>query len=139
MSANRPLEVGDRVRRRRGRPSPGTVVRVIRSEPHRVVEVAWHQLAHPFDRIVMPASQLKRLPEQQLSPRVNARHFNVGDRVERLGIRRNLPRGTVVTIIQDDPQVVAVSWDSESSVRATPQMSQTLRLIPQEQDPGRQH
>jgi hypothetical protein len=136
MSANGPLEVGHRVRRLRGRPSPGTVVRVIRPEPHQVVEVAWHQLAHPFDRIVMPASQLKRLPEQQLSPRMNARHFNVGDRVERLGIRRNLPRGTVLRIIQGNPQIVEVAWDGERSSRRTPELSQALRLIPQEEDPG---
>jgi hypothetical protein len=138
VSGNRPLAVGDRVRRRRGRPSPGTVVRVIRPEPHQVVEVAWHQLAHPFDRIVMPASQLKWLAEQQLSPRMNARHFNVGDRVERLGIRRNLPRGTVVRIIQDNPQIVEVAWDGKRSPRQTPELSQSLRLIPQEGDPGRQ-
>jgi hypothetical protein len=132
VSGNEPLAVGDRVRRRRGRPAPGTVVRVIRPEPHQVVEVAWHQLAHPFDRIVMPASQLKWLPEQQLSPRMNARHFNVGNRVERLGIRRNLPRGTVLGIIQGNPQIVEVAWDGERSPRQTPELSQSLRLIPQE-------
>jgi hypothetical protein len=69
---------------------------------------------------------------------MNARHFNVGDRVERLGIRRNLRRGTVVRIIQDNPQIVEVAWDGERSPRQTPELSQSLRLIPQEQDPHRQ-
>jgi hypothetical protein len=127
MSANRPLEVGDRVRRRRGRPSPGTVVRVIRPEPHQVVEVAWLQLAHPFDRIVMPASQLKRLAEE---PPPRGR-FSVGDRVERSRLSPNKVRGTVARIIQDNPQVVEVSWDSKTT-RLTPELSQPLRLIPQE-------
>jgi hypothetical protein len=106
-------------------------VRIVANEPHLVVEVAWDHLAHPFDRIVMPASQLKRLPGQ---PSMNARHFNLGDRVERLGIRRNLPRGTVVRIIQENPQVVEVSWDSEAIPRVTSEMSQALHLIPTEPD-----
>jgi hypothetical protein len=81
----------------------------------------------------MPASQLKRLPEQQPSPRMNARHFNVGDRVERIGNRRNLPRGTVLRIIQDNPQIVEVAWDGERTPSQTPELSQALRLIPQEE------
>jgi hypothetical protein len=63
---------------------------------------------------------------------MNVRHFNVGDRVERLGIRSNLPRGTVLRIIQDNPQIVEVLWDGERSPRRTPELSQSLRLIPQE-------
>jgi hypothetical protein len=95
------------------------------------------RVAPPFDRIVLPASRLKRLPDDQVSAPVNARHFSIGDRVERLGIKRNLQRGTVVRIIQDNPQVVEVSWDSKTT-RLTPEMSQVLRPIPQKQDPGHQ-
>ena len=135
VSARGPLAVGDRVRRRQ---APGTVVRIVQEHPYQVVEVAWDHLAHPFDRIVLPASQLKRLPNEQRSAGMNARHFNVGDRIERLGIKRNLRRGTVVRIIQDNPQVVEVSWDSKTTPRLTPEISQVLRLIPQEPDPGRQ-
>ena len=137
MSARGPLAVGDRVRRRRGRPAPGTVVRIVRGEPNQVVEVSWDRVAPPFDRIVLPASQLRRLPDDQASAPANTRHFSIGDRIERLGIKRNLRRGTVVRIIQDNPQVVEVSWDSKTT-RLTPEMSQALRLIPQEQDPDRQ-
>jgi hypothetical protein len=102
------------------------------------VEVSWDRVAPPFDRIVLPASQLRRLPDDQASAPVNTRHFSIGDRIERLGIKRNLRRGTVVRIIQDNPQVVEVSWDSKTTPRLTPEISQVLRLIPQEPDLGRQ-
>jgi hypothetical protein len=130
VSGNEPLAVGDRVRRRRGRPAPGTVVRIVRNEPHQVVEVAWDHLAHPFDRMVMAASQLNRLPDEEQS--MPTRHLSVGDRVERLVIKRTPLRGRVVRIIQDRPQVVEVSWDSEITGRVTPEVSQALRLIPKE-------
>jgi hypothetical protein len=94
-----------------------------RTSMKQLVEVAWDHLAHPFDRIVLPASQLKRLPKEQRSAGMNARHFNVGDRVERLGIKRNLRRGTVVRIIQDNPQIVEVAWDGERSPRQAPELS----------------
>jgi hypothetical protein len=133
VSENGRLAVGDRVRRRQ---APGTVVRIVQEHPYQVVEVAWDHLAHPFDRIVLPASQLKRLPNEQRAAGMNARHFSVGDRVERLGIRRKPPRGTVVRIIQDNPQIVEVAWDGERSPLQSPELSQSLRLI--QQDTGRQ-
>jgi hypothetical protein len=137
VSESGPLAVGDRVKRVRGRSAPGTVIRIVRQEPSQFVEVAWDLVAHPFDRVVMPASQLKRLSAEQPSA-VTARHFNIGDRVERLMMRRNPPRGTVVRIIQDNPQIVEVAWDGERSPRQTPELSQSLRLLPQEGDLGRQ-
>ena len=158
MSANGLLAVGDRVRRLRGRSAPGTVVRVVQEHPYQMVEVSWDLVAHPFDRVVIRASELKRLSEDEPSA-VNTRHFSigaaaaaasrqpivtsrrrfsVGDRVERLGIKRNPRCGTVVRNIQDTPQVVEVSWDSEGTPRLTPEMSQAVRLVPQEQDPDRQ-
>ena len=133
MSTNEPLAVGDRVRRRRGRPAPGTVVRIVRNEPHQVVEVAWDHLAHPFDRMVMAASQLKRLAEE---PPPRGR-FSVGDRVERSTLSPNKVRGTVVRIIQTNPQIVAVSWDSDPRV-VTPERSQRLRPMTEGLNPAHQ-
>ena len=124
VSANGLLEVGDRVRRVRGRPTPGTVVRVVRAEPNQVVEVSWDRVAPPFDRIVLLASRLKRLAEE---PPPRGR-FSVGDRVERSTLSPNKVRGTVVRIIQTNPQIVAVSWDSDPRV-VTPERSQRLRLM----------
>jgi hypothetical protein len=138
VSARGPLAVGDRVRRLRGRQTPGTVLRIVREQPYQVVEVSWDLVAHPFDRAVMPASQLRHLSEDQPSS-VNARPFNIGDRVERLMMKRNPPRGTVVRIIQSNPQIVAVSWDSDTAPPViTPERSQRLRLISQEPSPGHQ-
>jgi hypothetical protein len=133
VSANEPLAVGDRVRRRRGRPAPGTVVRIVRNEPHQVVEVAWDHLAHPFDRMVMAASQLKRLAEE---PPPQGR-FSVGDRVERSRLSPHKERGTIVRIIQTNPQIVAVSWDSDPRV-VTPERSQRLRPMTEGQNPEHQ-
>jgi hypothetical protein len=45
----------------------------------------------------------------------------------------NLPRGTVLRIIQDNPQIVEVAWDGERTPSQTPELSQALRLIPQEE------
>ena len=137
MSESGPLAVGDRVRRRRGRPAPGTVVRIVRNEPHQVVEVAWEHLAHPFDRALLPASQLKRLPTEQQT--LNAQHLTVGDRVERrrLVTKSNTARGTVTRIIQTNPQIVAVSWDSAPRA-VTPERSERLRRIGDEQNPEHQ-
>jgi hypothetical protein len=96
-----------------------------------MVEVSWHLVAHPFDRVVIPASQLERLPADRQPSSVIARHFSIGDRVERLVLDPHPSRGTVVRIIQDNPQLVAVSWDSDTATRViTPEMSRRLRLIP---------
>jgi hypothetical protein len=49
-------------------------------------------------------------------------------------------RGTVVRIIQDNPQLVAVSWDSDTTTRVIiPEMSRRRRLIPQEHRRYREH
>jgi hypothetical protein len=62
--------------------------------------------------------------------------FSIGDRVERVVFAGSRPRGTVVRIIQDDPQVVAVSWDSDVVRVVTAERAPRLRLIPTEQNPG---
>jgi hypothetical protein len=104
-----------------------------------MVEVSWDLVAHPFDRVVLPATQLKRLSEARQPSSVNAWHFSIGDRVERLVLNSSPPRGTVVRIIQDNPQVVAVSWDSDTATRViTPEMARRLRLVLQGQNPGSQ-
>ena len=134
MSANGLLAVGDRVRRLRGRSALGTVVRVVQEQPYQMVEVSWDLVAHPFDRVILPASQLKRFSADRQPSTVNPRHFNIGDRVERLVLNPNPPRGTVVRIIQDNPQLVAVSWDSHTATQViTPEMSRRLRLVVQGQ------
>jgi hypothetical protein len=44
-----------------------------RSSHHiRVAEVSWDLVAHPFDRVVLPASQLKRFSEDRQLSSVNA-------------------------------------------------------------------
>jgi hypothetical protein len=132
LSTNAPLAVGDRVRRVRVGQRPGLVIRIAQEQPYQMVEVSWDLVARPFDRVVMPASQLKRISADRHPSSVNPRHFGIGDRVERLGIKRRPSRGTVVRIIQENPQVVEVSWDSEGTPRLTPEMSQALRLVPKE-------
>jgi hypothetical protein len=108
-------------------------VRIVKDEPHQVVEVAWDHLAHPFDRIVMAGSQLKRLGQE---PPARGR-FSIGDRVERSRLSSNKVRGTVVRIIQTNPQIVAVSWDDAPRV-VTPERSQRLRLMTEGQNPEHQ-
>ena len=38
----------------------------------------------------------------------------IGDRVERLLAKRGEPAGTVVRLVQENPQLVEVSWDGDS-------------------------
>jgi hypothetical protein len=64
VATNSRFAVGDRVRRLRGRPAPGTVVRVVREEPELVVEVSWDSPTPPFQLTTMLATQLKRFVEE---------------------------------------------------------------------------
>jgi hypothetical protein len=127
VSANKPLAVGDRVTRIRGGTTSGTVVRVVRHEPYQVVEVSWDFVAPPFDRVTVRAAQLVRLTEASSGRRGR---LAVGDRVERPGLSANRLRGTVVRIVETNPQRVAVRWDSEAIPPViTVEASQRLRLI----------
>ena len=59
MATTRALTVGDRVRRLRGGPTTGTVVRVVVDVPHQVVVVSWDRVAPPFQLMTVSASQLQ--------------------------------------------------------------------------------
>ena len=40
--------------------------------------------------------------------------LTIGDRVERLLAKQGEPAGTVVRLVQENPQLVEVSWDGDT-------------------------
>jgi hypothetical protein len=70
MGTTRTLTVGDRVRRLRGGPTTGTVVRIVGDVPHQVVVVSWDRVAPPFQLMTVPAARLQLLPEGEAEPKV---------------------------------------------------------------------
>lgn len=56
--------------------------------------------------------------------------FQVGDRVERLKGREGEPSGTVVRIVETDPQIVAICWDGDDPLKVSVMPSSTLVMGP---------
>ena len=60
---------------------------------------------------------------------MNSRNFKIGDRVERRLLKPH-GQGTVVKIVQADPEVVVVEWDSQGPPRiVTQELSERLILL----------
>jgi hypothetical protein len=56
--------------------------------------------------------------------------FQIGDRVERLKGKQGEPAGTVVRIVEDDPQIVTVCWDGDDPFTVSVMPSATLMMCP---------
>jgi hypothetical protein len=59
-----------------------------------------------------------------------AQGFGSGTGVERLKEKQGEPPGTLVRIVADDPQVVAVCWDGDDPLKVSVMPSVTLIRCP---------